>query len=116
MPRRMPDEQKPMQFSIEDGPTFYADEISVLNNESRIFLDFKNSSPRIDVRSNESLPIAIKHDMVVMDPGLAKVFSKLLQDHIKKYEKEYGKIKEPKTAKSPVKTSRAKDDKPGYFG
>ena len=110
-------EQKQMQFSIDDGQTFYSDELSILNNETKFFMDFKNSSPRIDVRANEVLPIAIKHNVIVMDASLAKIFSRLLQDHIKKFEKEHGKIPEPKVKKSKTGTVvSTKDDNPGYFG
>lgn len=111
-------EQKQLQFNIDDGPTFYSDEISITNNAYKFFFDFKNSSPRIDVRSNEMLPIAIKHNTVLMDPALAKLFSKLLADHVKKFEKEHGKIAELQSM--PVDTPKgaisSTDERPGYFG
>lgn len=110
--------QKQMTFSIEDGPTFFSDEISITNNQFRFFFDFKNSSPRIDVRANEMLPISIKHNSVIMDPSLAKIFSKLLAEHIKKFEKENGKIPEikPQPFVEPKSVVTSSDDKPGYFG
>ena len=109
--------QKQMQFNIDDGPTFFSDEISITNNAYRFFLDFKNSSPRIDVRAQEMLPIAIKHNTIIMDPALAKLFSKLLADHVKKFEKEHGKIAEIKQSNEPPKGPVTNsDDKPGYFG
>ncbi len=43
-------------------------------------LDFKNQSPRIDVRANESLPIVVKHSSIILDPGLAN--ASLLQPSI----------------------------------
>lgn len=113
----MEKQQKPLSFSIDDGPTFFADEISITNNEHRFFLDFKNQSPRIDVRANEALPIAVKHSSIILDPGLAKVFSKLLTDHVKRFEDENGVIPEPKiVANAPAFVTKTKDDKPGYFG
>jgi hypothetical protein len=115
----MAEQPKQMSFNIDDGPTFFSDELSISNNQYKFYFDFKNSSPRIDVRSNEMLPIAIKHNVIIMDPQLAKLFSKLLTDHIKKFEKDHGKIPEMKAPSPlvdghPVITST--DDRPGYFG
>ena len=108
---------KQMQFNIEDGPTFYSDEISITNNALKFFLDFKNSSPRVDVRSNDFFPVAIKHSAVIIDPVLAKQFSTILAEHVKKYEKEHGKIPEPQPqAHNIAPPVSSKDEKPGYFG
>jgi hypothetical protein len=110
-------QNKQVQFNIDDGSTFYSDEISITNNPFKFYLDFKNSSPRIDVRSSEMLPIAIKHNVIIMDPGLAKLFSKLLNDHIAKYEAEHGEIPEMKNVPPAEKHSiTSTDDRPGYFG
>ena len=114
----MAEQPKQMQFNIDDGPTFYSDEISITNNPYKFYLDFKNSSPRIDIRNNDVLPVSIKHNVVMMDPALAKLFSKLLADHVKKFEKEHGKIPEIKEMpsqppKGPITSS---EEKPGYFG
>jgi hypothetical protein len=109
---------KQMQFNIDDGPTFFTDEISITSNQLKFFLDFKNSSPRIDVRSNEMLPIAIKHSVIMMDPGLAKLFAKLLNDHLEKFEKDHGPIPDiaqvSMTNAKPTITST--DDRPSYMG
>lgn len=111
-------ERKQLQFSIEDGPTFFADEISVTNNEHKFYLDFKNQSPRIDARAQNALPVAVKHSSIILDPGLAKVFAKMLREHVERFEKEHGAIPEPKlSAEREVKTFVSKtDDRPGYFG
>jgi len=109
-------DNKQMQFAIDDGPTFYSDEISIMNNQAKFFLDFKNSSPRVDVRNAEFLPVAIKHNTIVLDPQLAKQFSKLLADHVKKFEKEHGKIPEIKMPEIKPEAITIKDEKPGYFG
>jgi hypothetical protein len=112
----MAKDHKQMQFNIDDGPTFFSDEISITSNQYKFFLDFKNSSPRVDVRSSDMLPISIKHNVVMMDPGLAKVFSKLLHDHLAKFEKDHGPIPDMPTAERTVQTITSTDDKPGYFG
>jgi hypothetical protein len=111
-------EHKQIQFSIDDGPTFFADEISVTNNEQKFYFDFKNASPRIDARSQNAMPVAIKHNAIIVDPGLAKVFAKLLTEHVQRFEKEHGAIPEPKIdPQSAIKTFVSKsDDRPGYFG
>ncbi len=113
----MAEQQKQMQFGIDDGPTFFSDEISITSNPQRFFLDFKNTSPRVDVRSNEFLPIAIKHSVIMLDPGLAKVFAKLLSEHVERYERDHGKIPElpqaPPRAKPQITST---DERPGYFG
>lgn len=107
---------KQMQFSIDDGQTFYCDEISILTNQQKFFLDFKNSSPRVDPRNNEFLPVVIKHSVVLMDPSLAKVFSRLLTEHIGKFEKENGTIQEPKMKPEEKGTVTIAEKIPGYFG
>ncbi len=107
-----------VNYSIEDGPTFFADEISITNNESKFYLDFKNASPRIDARTAEGMPIALKHSVIMMDTGLAKIFGRMLTEHVERFEKEHGKIPEPRQAPSTeTKTFVTKtDDRPGYFG
>ncbi len=118
-------EKKQVSFAINDGESFFADEVSITNNPIKFIFDFKNNTPRIDIRSQETLPIVIKHSVVVMDMYLAKVFSKLLNEHIQKYEQEFGEIHKPdaiakveqmlkENKKSPV-TSTV-DDHPTYFG
>jgi hypothetical protein len=107
---------KQVQFNIDDGQTFYCDEISILNNQQKFFFDFKNSSPRVDPRSNEFLPVALKHSVVLMDLGLAKVFSRLLTEHIAKFEKEHGKIPEPQVKAEEKSTVAIAEKTPEYFG
>ena len=106
-----------MQFNIDDGPTFFADEISITSNPQRFFLDFKNSAPRIDVRANDYLPVAVKHSVVMLDASLAKLFAKLLSEHVEKYERDNGPIPEPQQPPKEMKPRiTSTDDRPGYFG
>ncbi len=110
-------EQQNIQFSIDDGPTFFADEISITNNENKFFLDFKNASPRIDARAENGMPIALKHSVIMMDVGLAKVFGRMLTEHVTRFEKDHGKIPEPRQQPTMTKPFISKtDDRPGYFG
>jgi hypothetical protein len=106
---------KPVQFFIEDGPTFFTDEISIATNAQRFFFDFKNTSPRIDPRSTDMIPVALKHSVMVMDPQLAKVFSQLLNDHVAKYEAQHGAIPDAPQQPAPPTVSSSSDH-PDYFG
>ncbi len=109
-------------FNINDGRTFFADEISITNNPLKIIIDFKNTAPRIDVRAEQGLPVVLEHNAVMMDPFLCKTFHKILGEHLKVYEKQFGKITEPSQLKKAKKAeqqqaiSHATAKKPGYFG
>lgn len=112
-------EEKRISFQIDDGDTFFADEVSITNNPIKFILDFKNSAPRIDVRADQgSIPIKVAHNTVVMDSWLAKRFHELLGEHIDKYEKEFGKVKVPKQVEQAKKQGHVSSTptKPGYFG
>ena len=111
--------EQTISFQIDDGDTFFADEVSITNNPIKFILDFKNSAPRIDIRADQgSIPIKVTHNTVMMDTWLAKRFYELLGEHIKKYEKEFAKITIPKQIEQakqqgPVTSTPTK---PGYFG
>ena len=113
------DEQQ-IQLNINDGRTFFSDEISITNNPQRFILDFKNTAPRIDVRSEQGqVPLVLEHNTIMLDAWLAKNLHQLLGDHIKEYEKHYGKITEPKEIKKAKKEAQpiiSTQKKPGYFG
>ncbi|NQV08330.1 DUF3467 domain-containing protein [Candidatus Woesearchaeota archaeon] len=113
-------EKKQIKVDIDNGNVFFSDEIGVMHNPTKFILDFKNMTPRVDVRNKEFQPLVIKHNVILMDVFTAKSFLDALQDNIKKYEKTFGKIKTPKAyekvkkeRKSSKKTSK---DMPSYFG
>ena len=114
---------KKVNFNINDGQEFYAHEVSVNFNPMQFFLDFKSLTPRIDVRSNESHVISLKHNLIMIEPYHAKQFAKLLTQVIKRYEKEFGKIEMPKQLQKirqqknkEQKLPEEKQDNPTYFG
>jgi hypothetical protein len=62
-------DQKKLNVHIDEGDTFYANEVSVNFNPTQFFMDFKNVSPRVDLRSKEGeLFINIKHSVATFDP------------------------------------------------
>jgi hypothetical protein len=111
--------EQTISFQIEDGQTFFADEVSITNNPVKFILDFKNSAPRIDIRAEQgSIPIKVTHNTIMMDTWLAKRFHELLGEHLAKYEKEFGKIVIPKQIEQAKKQGPVSSTptKPGYFG
>ncbi|MFH2021385.1 MAG: DUF3467 domain-containing protein [archaeon] len=113
--------EKKLKFDIDNGQSFFADEAGVIHNPLRFILDFRSITPRVDVRNNEYQPIVLKHNVILMDPYMAKNIVEMLQENIKNYEKQFGKIEKPaalkkierKAKKNP---SEKKADAPGYFG
>ena len=116
----MREEQK-INMSIEDGESFFCHEVSINFNPTQFILDFKNITPRIDPRNVSGPTIVMKHNVVVTDPFHTKKVYELLGGMLKKYENEFGKIKEPDAYKNLKKRmkkeeGRAVKDAPAYFG
>lgn len=110
---------KNISFQIQDGRSFYADEVSITNSPTRIVFDFKITTPRVDVRSQQGqVPLVIEHSVVHMDAFLAKKLHELLGDHLKKFEDKHGEIEEPEalTQAREHETEVTDVKKPGYFG
>ena len=79
------------------NPVFFSDGISLLNRSDKFFVDFRQTSPRIDVIGDKQHHThAVKHNTIALDPIMAKALLELLKDSISKYEKQFGKIKTPK--------------------
>ena len=112
--------ERNVKFEIDDGTTFYADEVGIIHNPIKLILDFKNITPRVDVRNNEYQPIVIKHNAVVMDLWTGKVFLEGLRENLENYERKFGKIEAPQAIKKAEeemrKDSRGKRDMPSYLG
>lgn len=114
--------EKNLKFDIENGPTFFADEVGVIHNPLKFILDFKNVTPRIDVRNKDFQPLVMKHSAVVLDPWNAKNLLEALKENLKNYEKKFGKIEVPKQidiakkeAQKVTSTSK-KESMPSYLG
>lgn len=116
----MEDKKNKVKFDIENGQAFFADEIGVIHNPMRIILDFRNITPRIDVRNQEYQPLVLRHNVVVMDPYSAKTLVDLLKKNLANYEKQFGKITKPDVLKKLEKANKTKrkkkKDTPSYFG
>lgn len=95
----MTDDKKKINLSINDGHPFYAHELSINFNPMQFIFDFKNVTPRIDPRSRDRNTLCMIHNVVMTDPFHAKQILELLQEVVKKYEKEFGKIDKPKALK-----------------
>ncbi|MCM2324832.1 MAG: DUF3467 domain-containing protein [Candidatus Woesearchaeota archaeon] len=112
--------ERKVKFDIENGSSFFADEIGVIHNPLRIILDFRSITPRVDVRNQEYQPLVLRHNVVLMDPFIAKQLLDMLSQNIKNYEKQFGKIEEPKAIKKmQKKTTKKKEpeaESPTYFG
>ena len=114
-------DKKKLSFSINDAKSFFADEVSITNGPTRIILDFKVTTPRIDVRAKQGpVPLVTEHNVVQLDAHLAKRAYKLLGEHLEKYEEKFGEIKEPHALTQAREEHEADvttaEEKPGYFG
>jgi hypothetical protein len=111
---------KKVKFDIDNGQSFFADEVGVIHNPLKMILDFRSITPRVDVRSNEYQTLVLRHSVVVMDPFTAKNLSEILRKNIKNYEKQFGKITKPEPLKKLDKKVKAKakgkEKSPTYFG
>ena len=111
-----------INMSISDGEPFFGHELSINFNPMQFIFDFKCVTPRVDPRSQTSATIALKHNVVMVDPYHAKKIHQLLSNVIKKYETEFGKIEKPKAVAAFEKkhknkeTKEAKTESPAYFG
>lgn len=108
-----------VKFDIDNGNVFFADEIGIIHNPLKIMFDFKSITPRVDIRNQEFQPIVIKHNVIMVDPFIAKNFLELLKKNIANYEKQFGKIKQPEQLKKikPKKQKKEeKDNTPAYLG
>lgn len=117
----MKDKQKNINIDIINGKSFFTDEIAVIHSPVKFVFDFKNTTPRVDPRTVHFTPMVLEHNVVIMDLHTAKAFLKIFKDSINKYEKQFGKIKEPKALKEVKKQAEAmvisaKEETPSYFG
>jgi uncharacterized protein YajQ (UPF0234 family) len=122
----MADEQmNKLNFAINDGDVFFTNEISITFGPAQFAFDFKNISPRVDMRNQDgSKTFVMKHNVVLVEPFQIKQFAKVLNDAIVRYELEYGNIELPASIKKAEeqlqKAAKQQDatshDVPSYFG
>ncbi len=92
-------DDKKLNVSINDGGAFYTHEASINYSPIQFIFDFRCITPRIDPRSNEAPTLNIMHNVVIADVWHAKKIHELLGQMIEKYEKDFGKIEQPKVFK-----------------
>ena len=120
------EEMNKINFAINDGDAFYANEMSITFGPAQFAFDFKNISPRVDMRNQDgSKTFVLKHNVIIIEPFQIKQFSKVLNDAIARYETEFGQIELPnaiKKAESDLKkiqkqtTTGHSHDVPSYLG
>ncbi|MFT4343139.1 MAG: DUF3467 domain-containing protein [Candidatus Woesearchaeota archaeon] len=116
-------EQK-INMTISDGDAFYAHQASINFNPTMVFFDFKSITPRVDERDKGHPTLAVKHNVVMVDPYHALLFKDLLTKVIQDYEKQFGKIEVPKAIKHAEKKQKKSakgmakrpNETPTYFG
>lgn len=110
-----------VNLNIIEGDSFFAHETSVNYNPTQLILDFKCITPRNDPRSKKA-NFQLKHSIVMLEPWHAKSLMLLLGDVLKRYEKDFGKIKKPKALEKAEKMRKEKsthktgDITPSYMG
>jgi len=115
-------ENKKINVRIDEGKTFFANEVTVNFNPMQMFFDFRCVSPRVDLRSKEGeINLSIEHNVVALEPYHAKQIKQMLEKAIDNYEKEFGKIEKPKAIeklekKAKKKGTDVKHEVPTYFG
>jgi len=114
-----------LNFAINDGDSFFANEMSITFGPAQFAFDFKNISPRVDMRNQDgSKTFVMKHNVILIEPFQIKQFAKVLNDAISRYEMEYGNIELPapikKAEQELQKLTKKQDaishDVPSYFG
>lgn len=95
---------------------FFSDSVFVIHSPSNFVLDFRQTTPRVDPIENKvKQTLVVKHRAVVLEPVLAKDLIRVLKENIKRYEKEFGKIKVPKRKKVRYKEPSAAEHRK-YIG
>jgi hypothetical protein len=78
-------------------PAFFTDNVTVSHSPNKFVIDFSQTVPRFDnIGNKQQQTFVVKHKTLVLDPQFAKVFLTVLQQNVKRYEKNFGDIKLPK--------------------
>jgi len=95
----MDDKKRGINVSLDHGePAFFTDNVTVSHSSNKFVIDFSQTTPRFDnFEDKQQQTFVIKHKTIVLDPQFAKIFSDILQQNVKRYEKNFGSIKVPKT-------------------
>jgi len=95
------EKEKKVNMHVDLGrEVFYANSITVFNNQNEFIIDFTQTTPRMDlIEGKQVLSYVTKHNAIILSPLQAKVFLQILKDNIEKYESQFGKIQVPKKRK-----------------
>jgi len=111
------DIQKDIQINSASEKEFSVDEVMVTHGPLKIFIDFKNTVPLMDMGKQR---LSIRHQVCILDPFLAKDFLRVLKENLEKYEKQFGEIKKPESLvrleKELKKQGNQTLKKQSYFG
>ena len=112
--------KKPLEVRIDHGKeAFYSNSISIIHSPAKFIINFKQATPRIDsVGDQKKQTLMVKHNSIIMDPDLAKVFLNILKENIGNYEKKFGKIEAPRkpVRKGEAVSEFAEKDVHSYIG
>lgn len=94
----MDEKKKNINISLDHNePVFFTDNATVSHSSNKFIIDFTQMTPRFDnFEDKRQQTFVIKHKTLVLDPQFAKIFSNILQQNIKGYEKSFGIVKLPK--------------------
>jgi hypothetical protein len=95
-------DKKRLNVNVDHGEhSFFTDNVTISHGPNKFVVDFSQTTPRFDNISGQmQQTMFIRHNAVMMDPGMAKIFLQTLMNNIKAYEKKFGKINIPKTKKA----------------
>ena len=106
-----------IKVTIQEGSDFFAHEASVQFSPLHVYLDFKNITPRMDMRSKQRPTMVLKHSVVMLDVHHAEQLHVLLGKVLTDYKKEFGSIRKPKDRRKTKRTPDSlKKDTPVYLG
>lgn len=114
----MDEKKRGVNVSLDHSePAFFTDNATVSHSSNKFVIDFSQTTPRFDTfESKQQQTFVIKHKTIVLDPQFAKIFSDILQQNIKRYEKNFGNIKITKEKKTKEKTEHTETESSKYIG
>lgn len=112
----MAEDKRKVNVMLDHGDVFYSDGLTISFNNNKFILDFKQGVPRTDPTPEgiDQRTIVIKHNVVMLDVLLAKAISEHLNNNIKSYEKQFGKVNLPKQKQ--VNKQKKDSTEEGYIG
>jgi hypothetical protein len=103
-------EKKKVNMHVDHGGhSFFTDNVTISHGPNKFVMDFSQTTPRFDnVGGGMQRTLFVRHNAIMMDPVMAKIFLQTLQGNVKNYEKKFGKIGLPKRGNSKGKSKGGK--------